>query len=249
MLTSAQILETLSNLGAPGMAGRVSAMRRFAPNAPNGPGGSALTPAQRDFLTAAAAVPIHTPATYDHPAASAALMIRTRGPERNAANGGSASITAASRDTALTQSEHAWLQRLPANPAAIPFDDAKTLAGLLQSVSRPDDLRLMHSIADPVLEYHDHQQAQVDLANATAPIEPAPHQALPALADAVAAENNQLEPDEVVNRAANLLRESGLQRLHQQTYKINDAQQRVDRLQATANARLAMRSTSGGGDT
>ncbi len=218
MLTADQTLDLVNRLGQAGLRGRTAALRRFNQT---GMGSTNLTPAQLKFLDAVDKVAPVSRSTYAHPAEAA-------------------SFAPARENKPLTPSELAWLQRLPADPTKVPFADAQKLFTLVNSVQSPDDNQLLRSIADPVREYHDGKKAEVDLANASAPVPPAPHEALAAVADAVASELDQLEPHEVVARAGEMLHENGQRRVAEQHYKINTAQQRVDQLKAAAAARVAV---------
>lgn len=220
MLTTDDVLGVVNGLDRPGKnAGRIRALRMANKRGMR----SDLTDSQRRFLDAAAATPgPDRPAKYVHPGTTAMITRPNRG------------------NTPLSDSELEWLRRLPADPSKIAFTDAQRLLGLAASVTKPDDRTLVRSIAAPVREYHDQQQAKLDVDNAsTAPI-PAPVETLPALADAVTAENDQLEPHEALARASELLRANAQQRSAERGWKQGDAQDRLDKLSHAATARTAV---------
>lgn len=219
MMTAEQVLEVVNNLGRAGQHGRAAAIRRSNTTAMHG---STLTLAQQRLLTDAEAVPVAPRLGYAHPAATARSAARVRG------------------DKPLTPSELAWLQRLPADPTQIPHADATRLITLLQSVTSADDATLVRSIAAPVLEHHDGKQAEVDLANAQAPLVPAPASALPALADAIRDGHDQLMPDEILGRASTMMTKNGEQRRTQQAQRAADAQQTIDAVRSRAADRTAV---------
>ncbi len=60
----------------------------------------------------------------------------------------------------LSAADLAWLQRLPTDPAAISYEDARVLAGMVQTLPAGSaDLRLVSSIWLPVKQVHDTAQA------------------------------------------------------------------------------------------
>jgi hypothetical protein len=215
MLTTDQILSVVNGLGRAGTKGRTQALRRANTQ---GPSRSTLTSAQNDFLAAADEVPLQDLVQYQHPRAAGALPAR-------------------SRTDPLSPSELAWLQRLPTDPAQIPFDDAQRLLALAASVTKPDDLRLVRSIAAPVQEFHDRKQAEAAIANASQPPIAAPGETLGALADAIAAEYDQLQPEEAISRAGEVLRSNGEQRLRDHNAALHAAWQQLDAVNAAAQDR------------
>lgn len=220
MLSTDQISDVVRNLGATGNLGRTEALRRANRDGLR----SDLTMSQQRFL--AAADQVHrdsTPPRYAHPAEAATFDARARG------------------DKPLTPAELAWLSRLPSDPQDVSFDDARQVFSLLNSVAAPDEVRLLRSIADPIREFHDTMQAHADLARteASAPLA-APQETLPALADAVAAENDQLEPDEAVSRASRMLTDLGQQRLADHAQRLAAARARIDEVGQTTAKRLAV---------
>ena len=103
----------------------------------------------------------------------------------------------------LSASDLAWLQRLPAEPRDIPYQDGRVLAGMAQATTLGSaDRRLVDSIYNPVKQIHDVGQAKAQLANADAAAVPTPPAATHAvLASAIAREMPMLNPDEVSSRA------------------------------------------------
>jgi hypothetical protein len=220
MLTTDQILAVVNGLGKAGTSGRTQALRR-ANRDPMGR--SSLTQAQQAFLDAADDVPARQAVKYVHPGAVAPPVTgRSRG------------------DAPLSPSELAWLDRLPRDPAQVPFSDAQRLLSLADAVKRPDDRTLLRSIAAPVQEHHDLNQALSNLSNVSTPPPAAPHETLGALADAIAATNQHLEPDEAVGRASELLRENGERRLRDHSLSVQQAQRHVDAVTTAASDRTAV---------
>lgn len=109
----------------------------------------------------------------------------------------------------LSPVETAWLTRLPTDPSTVPHADATALAALAKSVSpidHPMDARLVDSVWQPVKEHHDRNAADVALSNARAlKPNPVPSSVLPAMAEAVKAENDQLSDGEAISRADALI--------------------------------------------
>lgn len=219
MLSTDQILNVVNGLGKAGSKGRTMAARK-ANQYPMGRTG--LTSAQQAFLDAADRVPQRQTAQYNHPGATAVVTVQSRG------------------DGPLSPSELAWIDRLPNDPAQVPFTDAQRLLALANAVKRPDDQALMRSVAAPVQEYHDVNQAQTELANASAPLAGAPHETLGALADSIAATNQDLEPDEAVGRASRLLRDNGERRVREHAAALLAAQHQLQAVQAAAAHRVAV---------
>lgn len=122
MLTSRQILDTVNALGPPGIRGRVETLRRANIDGIR----SDLTPSQAKFLDAAANTDVQQQRQgYAHPAAGVPSTAAVRG------------------DKPLSPSELAWLQRLPADPSAVSYDDARRVFTLLNAVSGADDKALV----------------------------------------------------------------------------------------------------------
>ena len=111
----------------------------------------------------------------------------------------------------LTPSDLAWINRLSTDPAAVPFHDAVSLAGLASGLStfkNPSDVRLVQSVSQPVKEVHDASAARVALAAAQTPVPNVPSSALSALTDSIAAEVPNLQPTKAVARAGTQLHEA-----------------------------------------
>jgi hypothetical protein len=218
VLNSKAVLDLAMATGTPGIAGRVAAIRRFH----SGTGmTTGLPPRQQRLVQDVQAVPPVATGTYNHPGAGVTAGAPGRGP--------------------LTASEIAWLQTLPTDPERMPFDDARALAQLTADLSssatlpgqpkperNPGDLRLLHAVFDPVAEYHDANAAEVAFNNAAQPLPQVPASALGALAEAVGAEQDQLQPDEALTRAGNMLSDALAQREASRSAAIAVAQQRLE---------------------
>lgn len=140
----------------------------------------------------------------------------------------------------LTPVELAWLQRLPTDPTETTYDDAAALASLHADISRmdhPTDARLVASHWEPVAEFHDTNAATVALTNASQPLTPVPHSAHEALAEAVLAENRQLNPAEAAHRAASLLEKAKADRSATKDAAITTARDKITALAAATEAR------------
>lgn len=103
----------------------------------------------------------------------------------------------------LSASDLAWLQRLPAEPEKIGYEDGRVLAGMVQATPLGSaDRRLVDSIWQPVRRVHDVGQAKAALANADVAAVPTPPPATHAvLAAALAREMPMLTGDEATARA------------------------------------------------
>jgi hypothetical protein len=115
----------------------------------------------------------------------------------------------------LTGIEQLWLGGLPNNPSQVPFDDAQTLAAIAGTVPKsknPMDHKVIQGAWAPVKEYHDRAAATVALRNAAQSHAPIPSSALGALAEAIQAENSQLEPAEALSRAGQMISEISAKR-------------------------------------
>ena len=235
MLSSSRILDLVRKHPQRGIAGQVAVLRR---NQSNGTGGrmgmaTSLTSAQDKLLKdlSADGPPPRGPQPYQHPGAGA--VDRTYPGDRTA------------RTTPLTATELAWLNRLPTDPAQVSFADAKALAELKSSMGGGPELasdrRLLDSIWAPIQEHHDLAAADVDIANATnrPQLPPVPSSALPALADAVGNENDQLSSDEVITRANLLLRDAVSRRQADADGVLQVAHSRRDAALARRAARTA----------
>ena len=143
----------------------------------------------------------------------------------------------------LTPVEMAWLQRLPADAAHTPYDDATAVAALAADISpmdHPADARLVASHWMPIRDYHDGNAANVTLANArSTPVPSVPSSALPALAEAVTAEHPELSHGESAGRAKAMLDEATAKRSDARAQAIADAQDTLSSLADTARARSA----------
>jgi len=103
----------------------------------------------------------------------------------------------------LSAADLAWLQRLPAEPHHIPYEDGRVLAGMAQATPLgSSDRRLVDSIWNPVKNLHDIGQAKAALANTDAAAVPTPPPAThEVLAATLARELPMLTRDEVNARA------------------------------------------------
>lgn len=114
---------------------------------------------------------------------------------------------------ALAPADLAWLDRLPRDPAQVPFPDATTVAAMFRGLTAAQpagssDRRLIDAVYAPIRAHHDRRVADAALTNARQPLPPVPSSALPALADAIAAEVPQLSDSEVMGRAGDMLRQA-----------------------------------------
>jgi len=142
----------------------------------------------------------------------------------------------------LSPVELAWLNRLPQDPTQISWDDARTLASMANSLSSPKlsaDRRLVDSVWNPVREIHDHAAAEVQLRNAERPLPMLPD-ALGALADAVAMENPQLEPQDAIGRASRLLDQAAETRRATRERAIDAARRQLADLEQAHERRTAV---------
>lgn len=104
----------------------------------------------------------------------------------------------------LTPSDMLWLQRLPQDPAKVPFDDAVRLSQLARTITataNPSDHNLLQSIWAPVKEQYDRRRAEAQLYNADLRLPSLPNEAHAALGELIQAESDQLTPVEAFNRA------------------------------------------------
>jgi len=119
----------------------------------------------------------------------------------------------------------AWLQRLPTDPRQIDDADAAQLASLARATApRTGDRRLVDSIWLPVKALHDVKVAEANLANAKRPLADLPATALAVMTEAVRREVSGLTEDEVVARAARLLREALDKRVTEHDRRIQKAE-------------------------
>ncbi len=147
-------------------------------------------------------------------------------------------------DGPLTPTELAWLQRLPADAALTPYDDAAALGQLAANISRsdhPTDHRLVHSYWQPVADHHDRNEANVTLANARAtPLPTPPSSTLPALAEVVTVEHPELSPGEATGRAKVMIDQAVAKRSDARAQAIADAQDTLAALDDATPTRSAV---------
>jgi len=241
MLSSKRILDLVSSPPAPGLKGKVDSARRSLRTSMNGLAGPV---SHHRFLADMAAqadgASQQRRETYQHP------MDDPRARSARAIEG-------------LTPSDIAWVTRLPLDPEQISHEDAVQLAALasgLQAsvrvpgaqggrpvvpvpVDRSSDARLVNSVWVPVKEVHDAKAAQVALNNAASPVPEVPSSTLSALADALAAEVPQLQPDEALARADNQLRAVLDKRNGTRDRGLLDAQAAIARAADAASVRTA----------
>jgi hypothetical protein len=149
----------------------------------------------------------------------------------------------------LSPVELAWLERLPKDPAAIPFEDATVLAGMVQRLSpmtQPADARYVRDIWEPVADLHDKRILNGVIAVASRPLPDLPSGALDALKEAVGAEltaaaerGERSKPSEyeVLDRARDLLKDALNRRDRGRLTTLHNARAQLDRLNAKAAAR------------
>ncbi len=122
----------------------------------------------------------------------------------------------------LTPAELVWIQRLPADPAQVSYEDARVLVGLVASVGKvatpgadqfegaqpahndpkaAGDSRLVESIYAPIRELHDRAVANIRLEVAQQPLPAIPASTTGALAEAYMAEIPGLRQHEAWARA------------------------------------------------
>lgn len=222
MLRSQQIADAITKPHTRMSAGALAAMAASERRAT----GPAFSDKSRRFLDDMLARPVSTPtATYNHPATAAEV----RPPKRT-------------RKT-LSPAELAWLDRIPADPTQVPHADAAALAGLVAGISpmsSPAEARLVDSVYAPIRDFHDHNQAHADLANAKAvQVLPVPSSALPAAAEAIARETPALTESEAVSRASTMVNAAAEKQRTTRDRAINDAQDNLDQLTAKIAARSA----------
>lgn len=143
----------------------------------------------------------------------------------------------------LTPAEIAWLQRIPADPAQVPHEDARTLAAMDASISlmeHPADSKLVRAVWAPVVSFHDRNAAQVALRNAQQPLPAIPSSALGAAADAHKAETPALTPSEAMARASQLVSDAAARRTGQREQDIARARAVIDEIDAADRQRTAV---------
>lgn len=225
MLSSRTILDLVSQNPSHALKGKVAYLagaQRTSMNAFNGPDSHRRL--LDDLEAQCEALPPPTAATYAHPADD------PRARSVKPVNG-------------LTPADLAWINRLPTDPARVPFDDAVSLASLASGVSafkHPADARLVQSVWAPVREIHDANAARVALDQAQTPVPAVPSSALSALTDAVAAEVPQLDSTEAVARAGAQLRDTLDKRTAARDTKIMDARAAIAQAAEAAARRTAV---------
>jgi len=221
MLSSAEIVKAVTSTRSGGSAGSLAFLAHREKGKATVKQSAFLKDAQQQHPVGTAP----TAQTYDHPG-QLAYHSKPR------------------PDGPLTPTELAWLQRLPADPAHTPYDDAVGLGQLAAGVSKmqhPVDARLVQSYWAPVKDFHDGNEANVTLANArSTPVPPVPPSALPALAEAVTAEHPELSPGESAGRAKALLDEATTKRGDARAQAIADAKDKLATLGDAARARGAV---------
>lgn len=145
----------------------------------------------------------------------------------------------------LTPVETAWLTRLPTDPSTVPHADATALASLAKDVSpvkHPMDARLVDSVWAPIKEVHDRNAADVALTNARAlKPNPVPASVLPAMAEAVKAENDQLSDGEAISRADALIADAVRKRVAEHDAGMSAAHDTVAAIDAARAERTRVR--------
>ncbi|MDQ1732687.1 MAG: hypothetical protein QOK10_2846, partial [Pseudonocardiales bacterium] len=186
---------------------------------PSGP--NRTTTAQRKFLQEVQSLPVQQRETYLHP---------ERGPLPHPDQG------------PLTGIEQLWLAGLPSDPSQVPFDDAQTLASIAAKVSKlksPMDHKVIQRAWAPVKEYHDRAAATVALRNAAQSHAPIPSSTLGALAEAIQAENNQLDPSEALSRANQMIGEISAKRRAARDDALMKAREQMTAIDDAKHARTA----------
>lgn len=223
MLTTRQILDLIAGPSF-GLAGAIAAARRFgATPSPNGP--AQLSIEERRFIDDIEARQVSRRVTYSHPADA------VRGLPPNT-------------KTVLGPTDLAWLERLPADPAQITFQDATELAQLAANISKFDDrsdARLIEAIYAPVRDIHDRRAAETALQAAQQPLPPTPSSAVGALAAAIGRETSGLTATEIINRASDILLEDRKKREAAREYEIDRARAAIRALDDSIAERQAVR--------
>jgi hypothetical protein len=220
MLSTQQISDLIADPDKPGRNGSVEALRRAGMGRD---GSSTLTGNQRRLLEQIRDLPKRpVRATYRHPDHGA---------------------YAPPRSEPLSATQIAWLTRLPTDPSEVSFADAHEVLRLRHSAVgtvHANDRKLLDSIAVPIMEFHDHNKAVVDLQNAVRPLATQPDAALSAMADAIANENQHLTDDEAIGRASQMLSEIQQERIQARDDAIATAEARLVDLQSSTADRLAV---------
>jgi len=224
MLSSKQILDLVSQNPSHALKGKIAyhqRAQRTSMNAFNGPDSHKRL--LDDLAAQCETLPPPTVTTYAHPADD------PRARSVKPVDG-------------LTPADLAWINRLPNDPAQVPFTDAVSLAGLASGVSafkHPSDARLVESVWQPVKEIHDANAARVALDQAQTPVPNVPSSALSALTDAIAAEVPQLDSTEAVARAGAQLRDTLDKRTAARDSKVADAKAAIAQASEAAARRTA----------
>jgi hypothetical protein len=246
-LSSAAIKDTLSKYGQLGGQGAAARLRRTATGHPQAPA------VQKQFINDVANAPVVRQVAYPHPGRP--------GPAAARANSSASPLVAGQQEyekrhakgnanipDQLSDADIAWLTRLPSDPSAVTLNDAKVAIAMKDRTLSPDQARLVSSVVDPLLEYHDHQAALVDLSNAQQPVLPLPMSAVPALAHAISVEIPQLTADEAVGRAHAVMEKIASDRAAAQSKRLQQAntdlaavKQRVADRTATAGPTVVTR--------
>lgn len=111
----------------------------------------------------------------------------------------------------LTASDVAWLERLPRDPTAVSYSDARVLTGMVGQVEAgSSDARLLQSIWAPIRQFHARRAAEAELENTRNRIAPVIPESVAAglLARAILAEVPDLTEDEASTRSFAALREA-----------------------------------------
>lgn len=190
-LTAKQILDAVrAQPGLDRTRGRLAALKRFS-------AGAASDFYEQRLLDQLGDVPTPRRDTpYDNPIAVAGMAPPSNQPPRT-----------------LSGSDVAWLQRLPSDPAAVSYTDARTVSRLAQQVQPGSgDARLVASVLAPLRRLHDGRAAQVEVRNLERHRSPAPptgpHGADALLAAAIRRETPDLSEDEALARAHTALRDA-----------------------------------------
>jgi hypothetical protein len=142
----------------------------------------------------------------------------------------------------LSDTERAWLEHLPKDPAAVTFEDAPALAALAQRFSpatQPAEARHVNTFWQPVSDLHERRILKNTIALASRPLPDVPRdEALGALIEAVRAERPKGTPDYEIRAHALHLLNGALERREQDRLtRKAQAQAQLDRLNAKAAKR------------
>lgn len=140
----------------------------------------------------------------------------------------------------LGPADIAWLQRLPADPEEVTFDDATQVAAFARSIKRgTSDRRLVDAVWTPLKAVHDRRAAEAALANSRQrrPVDPDP---TAALAEAIAAEHSELNGSEARSRAERLWAELKAAREDRRAADEQRARDAIARLDEEQRARTSV---------